>query len=165
MGVLGATIGGSLGVGASIFGGVQASKAMKKIKQNIQTQQSENQDWYDRRYNEDATQRADAQRILTMANENIKQRNQQAAGTQAVMGGTEESVAAAKAANNQALADATSQIAVNGDRRKDQIESQYLSTKADLNNQLNNLEQAKSTAITQAVQGAAQSASNIASLF
>jgi molecular chaperone GrpE (heat shock protein) len=100
-----------------------------------------------------------------MANENIKQRNQQAAGTQAVMGGTEESVAAAKAANNQALADATSQIAVNGDRRKDQIESQYLSTKADLNNQLNNLEQAKSTAITQAVQGAAQSASNIASLF
>lgn len=125
----------------------------------------ENQDWYDRRYNEDATQRADAQRILTMTNENIKQRNQQAAGAQAVMGGTEESVAAAKAANNQALADATSQIAVNGERRKDQIESQYMQTKADLNDKLNNLEQARAQNTAQAVQGVAQAGSNMASVL
>lgn len=125
----------------------------------------DNQNWYDRRYNEDATQRADAQRILTMTNENIKQRNQQAAGAQAVMGGTEESVAAAKAANNQALADATSQIAVNGERRKDQIESQYLQTKSDLNDKLNNVEQAKAQAVSQAAQGVAQAGSNIAGLF
>ena len=89
MGILGSAIGGSLGIGASIFGGISASKAMKKIKKNLQSQMQENQDWYDRRYNEDATQRADAQRILTMTNENIKQRNQQAAGAQAVMDGTE----------------------------------------------------------------------------
>lgn len=93
---LGSVLGGALGIGGSIFGGISASKAMKKVKKNLETQQSENQDWYDRRYNEDATQRADAQRILTMINESIRQRNQQAAGAQAVMGGTEESVAAAK---------------------------------------------------------------------
>ena len=126
---------------------------------------NENQNWYDRRYNEDATQRADAQRILTMTNENIRQRNQQAAGTQAVMGGTEESVASAKAANNQALADATSQIAVNGERRKDQIESQYMQTKAELNEKLNNLEQAKAQNTAQAVQGVAQAGSAMASVF
>lgn len=165
MGILGSAIGGSLGIGASIFGGISASKAMKKIKKNLQSQMQENQDWYDRRYNEDATQRADAQRILTMTNENIKQRNQQAAGAQAVMGGTEESVAAAKAANNQALADATSQIAVNGERRKDQIESQYMQTKADLNDKLNNLEQARAQSTAQAVQGVAQAGSNMASVL
>ena len=165
MGILGRAIGGSLGIGASIFGGISASKAMKKIKKNLEGQMQENQDWYDRRYNEDATQRADAQRILTMTNENIKQRNQQAAGAQAVMGGTEESVAAAKAANNQALADATSQIAVNGERRKDQIESQYMQTKADLNDKLNNLEQARAQNTAQAVQGVAQAGSNMASVL
>lgn len=165
MGILGSAIGGSLGIGASIFGGISASKAMKKIKKNLQSQMQENQDWYDRRYNEDATQRADAQRILTMTNENIKQRNQQAAGAQAVMGGTEESVAAAKAANNQALAYATSQIAVNGERRKDQIESQYMQTKADLNDKLNNLEQARAQNTAQAVLGVAQAGSNMASVL
>lgn len=165
MGILGSAIGGALGIGASIFGGISASKAMKKVKRNLEGQMKDNQNWYDRRYNEDATQRADAQRILTMTNENIRQRNQQAAGAQAVMGGTEESVAAAKAANNQALADATSQIAVNGERRKDQIESQYLQTKSELNDKLNNLEQAKAGAVSQAVQGVAQAGSSMASVF
>lgn len=165
MGILGSAIGGALGIGGSIFGGISASKAMKKVKKNLEGQMKDNQNWYDRRYNEDATQRADAQRILTITNDNIRQRNQTAAGTQAVMGGTEESVAAAKANNNQMLADATSQIAVNGERRKGQIESQYLSTKSELNDKLNNIEQAKATAISQAVQGVAQAGSNIASVF
>lgn len=151
--MLGSIIGGAMKVGGAIFGGISASKAMKKVKKNIQEQQRKNQDWYNRRYNEDATQRADAQRILTITQENIRQRNKQAAGAQAVMGGTEESVAAAKAANNAALADAASQIAVNGERRKDAIEQQYLQTDSQLQSQLNNLELNKAKAIAQAVQG------------
>lgn len=165
MGIIGSAVGGALGIGASIFGGISASKAMKKVKGNLENQVNENQAWYDRRYNEDATQRADAQRILTKTEESIRNRNRQAAGAQAVMGGTEESVAAAKAANNEALAEATSQIAVNADRRKDQIESQYMQTKSDLNDKLNNLEQAKAGAISQAVQGVAKAGSNMAGLF
>ena len=165
MGILGSAIGGALGIGGAIFGGISASKAMKKVKRNLEGQMRENQSWYDRRYNEDATQRADAQRILTMTNENIRQRNQAAAGTQAVMGGTEESVAAAKAANNQALADATSQIAMNGERRKDQIEAQYMNTKAELNDKLNNLEIGKAQNVRQAAMGAAQAGADMAGLF
>ena len=165
MGIIGSAIGGSLGIGASIFGGVSASKAMKKVKENLEDRVSENQNWYDRRYNEDATQRADAQRILTMTNENIRQRNQQAAGAQAVMGGTEESLAAAKAANNQALAEATSQIAAAGERRKDQIESQYMQTKDELNDKLNSMEQAKAQNTAQAVMGVAQAGANMASVI
>ena len=59
------------------------------------------------------------------------------------MGGTEESVAASKSANNEALAEAASQIAVNGERRKDAIESQFLQSRADLDNKLNGMEQAR----------------------
>lgn len=165
MGIFGSAIGGALGIGGAIFGGISASKAMKRAKKMIEEQKKENQDWYDRRYNEDSTQRADAQRILTQTNEAIRRRNQAAAGSAAVMGGTEESVAATKAANAQAIADATSQIAVNGERRKDQIESQYLQTKSDLNQQLQNLEIGKANAVSQAVQGVASAGANMAGLF
>ena len=154
-------IGSAIGAVGGIFGGISASKAMKKAKQNVEEQIRKNQDWYDRRYNEDATQRADAQRILTMTEESIKNRNRQAAGTQAVMGGTDEGTAAAKAANNQALADATAQIAVNGEQRKDQIEQQYLQRDADLQNQLQQLEMGKAQAISGAVQGVTNAAASM----
>lgn len=165
MGLFGSIAGGALGAVGSIFGGISASKAMKKVKKNLQAQQQANKDWYDRRYNEDATQRADAQRILTKTEEAIRNRNRQAAGAQAVMGGTEESVAAAKAANNQALADATSQIAVNAEARKDQIEQTYQQRDAQINDALNNLEQQKAQAISSAVQGVAQAGAGIAGAF
>lgn len=154
-------IGSAIGAAGSIFGGISASKAIKKMKANVEAQKKANQDWYDRRYNEDATQRADAQAILTKTEESIKNRNKQAAGAAAVMGGTEESVAAAKEANNKALSDATSQIAVNADQRKDAIEQQYQQRDADLNNQLNNLEQQKAQAISQAVQGVTSAAGSM----
>lgn len=163
--MLGSLLGAGVGAIGSIFGGISASKAMKKVKANIEQAQTDNQNWYDRRYNEDATQRADAQRVLTMTEESIKNRNKQAAGTQAVMGGTEESVAATKAANNQALADATSQIAVNAEARKDNIENQYLNTKSNLQDKLNNIEIGKAQAIGQAVQGVASAASSIGGAF
>lgn len=165
MSFIGSAIGGALGIGASIFGGISASKAMKKYKKNLEGRMKENENWYNRRYNEDATQRADAQRVLTKVTEDIRQRNRQAAGAQAVMGGTEESVAATKAANNQALAEATSQIAVNGERRKDQVESQYMATKSDLGDRLNDLEQARAQNTAQAVMGVAQAGAGIAGLF
>jgi hypothetical protein len=163
--MIGSLVGAGLSAVGSIFGGISASKAMKKVKKNLQAQQQANKDWYNRRYYEDATQRADAQRILTKTEESIRNRNQQAAGAQAVMGGTEESVAAAKAANNQALADATSQIAVNAEARKDQIEQTYQQRDAQINDALNNLEQQKAQAISSAVQGVAQAGAGIAGAF
>lgn len=158
-------MGAGLSAVGGIFGGISASKAMKRVKANLQEQKRKNQDWYDRRYNEDATQRADAQRILTRTEESIKNRNRQAAGVQAVMGGTDESVAATKEANNQALAEATSQIAVNAEARKDQIESTYQQRDAQLNEALNNMEIGKAQAIGQAVQGVTQAGSEFAGLF
>ncbi|MES5167881.1 hypothetical protein ABVC73_05000 [Prevotella melaninogenica] len=152
-----------IGVGGAIFGGINASKAIKKMKANLEAQRKKNQDWYNQRYNEDATQRADAQRILTKTEEAFRNRNRAAQGAAAVMGGTEESVAATKAANSQALADATSQIAVNGEARKDQIEQTYQQNDRDIQNQLNSLEQKKAEEISQAARGVASAASGIGS--
>lgn len=163
--MIGSIIGGAMKVGGAIFGGISASRSAKKQKRAIEAQRRKNQDWYDRRYNEDATQRADAQRILTMTEESIKNRNRQAAGSAAVMGGTDESVAAAKAANNQALADATSQIAAAADARKDNIESTYMQNDNAFVNQLNQIEANKQAAISQAVQGVADAGSSIAGAF
>lgn len=165
MGLIGSIAGGALGAAGSIFGGICASKAMRRVKKNLQAQKEANQNWYDRRYNEDATQRADAQRILTQTEESIRNRNRQAAGVQAVMGGTDESTAAAKAANAQALADATSQIAVNAENRKDQIEQTYQQRDSQINEALNNLEINKAQAISQAVQGVAKAGAGIAGAF
>lgn len=77
------------------------------------------------------------------------------------MGGTDESTASAKAANNMALADATNSIAVNGDQRKDNIEQQYINKKSDINSQLNDLQYQKAQNITQATQGVANAASGL----
>lgn len=154
-------IGSAIGAVGAIFGGISASKAIKKVKKNIEAQRKKNQNWYDRRYNEDATQRADAQRILTQTEESIKQRNRQAAGAAAVMGGTDESVAAAKAANNEALADATAQIAANADARKDNIEATYMQNDNAFQQQLNDLEQQKAQAISGAVQGVTNAAASM----
>ncbi len=154
-------IGSAFGAIGSIFGGISASKAMKNARRNVEAQRKKNQDWYDQRYNEDATQRADAQRILTETEERIKQRNRAAAGAAAVMGGTDESVAAAKAANNQALADATSQIAANAEQRKDNIEATYLQNDNAFAEQLNKIEQGKAAAIGGAVQGITNAAASM----
>ena len=163
--MIGSLIGGALQIGSSIFGGISASKAMNKVKSNLEDQQKQNEAWYNRRYNEDATQRADAQRILAKTEESIRNRNRQAAATQAVAGGTEESLAAAKAANNEALAEATSQIAVAGDRRKDAVEQQYMQRDAALNDALNNMELRKADAISSAVKGVGSAAGGIAGAF
>lgn len=165
MGLIGSIAGGALGAAGSIFGGISASKAMRRVKKNLQAQKEANQNWYDRRYNEDATQRADAQRILTQTEESIRNRNRQAAGAQAVMGGTDESTAAAKAANAQALADATSQIAAGAENRKDQIEQTYQQRDSQINEALNNWEINKAQAISQAVRGVAKAGAGIAGAF
>ena len=163
--MIGSLVGAGLSAVGSIFGGISASKAMKKVRDNLQAQKKANQYWYDRRYNEDATQRADAQRILTMTEESIRNRNRQAAGAQAVMGGTEESVAASKAAGNQALAEAASRIAVNADARKEGIEQTFRQRDAQMDDALNSMEINKAQGMSSAVQGVAQAGAGIAGAF
>lgn len=160
--MIGALIGAGLSVASSIAGGIANRKARKKQEQMIDQQQKENQAWYDRKYNEDPTKRADTVRLLTQMQEQIKNRNKAAKGRQAVMGGTEDSTTAVKEANNKTLADTTSQIVAANDARKDNIEQQYMARKSQLQGQQMGIEAEKSADTANAVAGVAGTAANIA---
>lgn len=158
----GLIIGSALKAGASIYGHAKASQAMKQRRAYIEGLKQQNQDWYDRRYNEDMTQRADAQALLSQTMDTIRNRNRAAAGRQAVMGGTDESVAAEKQANNQLLADTVSRINAAGEARKQGIEDSYRRMNQGLTGQLADMEVERAQNITNAVNGAANAASGIA---
>lgn len=160
--MIGELIGAGLGLASSIAGGIANRKARKKQEQMIAQQQRENQAWYDRKYNEDPTKRADTVRLLTQMQEQIKNRNKAAKGRQAVMGGTEDSTTAVKEANNKTLADTTSQIVAANDARKDNIEQQYRERKNQLQNQQMSIDAEKAADTANAVAGVAGTAANIA---
>lgn len=162
---IGAIIGGGLDAASSIFGHVQALKAMKKVRKNLQQRQKANKAWYDQRYNEDALQRADAQRVLAQTEEIIRNRSRQSAGTQAVMGGTEASAAAAREANSQTLSSTMASMAASAASRKDAVEQQYMKTRDSLDDSLNDLEIKKAGEIASAVQGVADAGGKMAKAF
>lgn len=160
--MIGALIGAGLGLASSIAGGIANRKARRKQEQMLAQQQRENQAWYDRRYNEDPTKRADTVRLLTQMQEQIKNRNRAAKGRQAVMGGTEDSTTAVKEANNKTLADTTSQIVAANEARKDAIEQQYQQNKRSIQGQQMQMEAEKSADTANVVAGVAGTAANIA---
>lgn len=160
--MIGALIGAGLSIASSIAGGIANRKARRKQEQMLAQQQRENQAWYDRRYNEDPTKRADTVRLLTQMQEQIKNRNRAAKGRQAVMGGTEDSTTAVKEANNKTLADTTSQIVAANEARKDAIEQQYQQNKRSIQGQQMQMEAEKSADTANAVAGVAGTAANIA---
>lgn len=160
--MIGALIGAGLGLASSIAGGIANRKARRKQEQMLAQQQRENQAWYDRKYNEDPTKRADTVRLLTQMQEQIKNRNRAAKGRQAVMGGTEDSTTAVKEANNKTLADTTSQIVAANEARKDAIEQQYQQNKRSIQSQQMQMEAEKSADTANAVAGVAGTAANIA---
>lgn len=148
-------------LGGSIFGGIKASREAKKQQKMLDAQKAENQAWYNRRFNEDGTQRADAQRLLTNTQDLLRRQTMAAQGANAVTGASTEAVAAQKAANNQALAEATSTIAAASDARKDNIEQQYQANNNALADKQMQISRQKQNAITQAVQGVAGAADSI----
>lgn len=154
-------IGSGIGAAGAVFGGISASKSIKKMKRNIEDQRKKNQDWYDQRYNEDATQRADAQRVLSQTQDMLKRQTDAAAGSAAVGGGTDESVAQAKAQANDTLGNVMSNINAAADARKDEIEQTYKANDNAYVEQLNNLEQQKAENIAKSVQGVTNAASNM----
>lgn len=133
-------IGAVAGALGGLFGGFGKNNAVERMRKLIEQQKQENQNWYDRRFNEDATQRADAVRALEQMRETLQRTNKARAGADAVMGGSGEATAEAKEQVNKAMADATSQIAAAGEKRKDEIEQQYRERKANLDNGILNLE-------------------------
>ena len=154
-------VGAALGAAGSIWGGIQASRAGQKARRQVLEQKAKNQNWYDRKYNEDPTQRADAMNLINNTEERIRQRNRGAEGTAAVMGGTNASVASEKEANAMAMAQTMGQVVAGNNARKDMIDREYNKRDAEISNQLAQIEQSRANAIAQAIGGVASAASQM----
>ena len=132
--MIGGLIGAGVGLFSSIFGGINAANQAKKAEAELKAQKQSNEDWYKRRYNEDYTQTAEAQSLMTKARDLAREQIQDAAGRQAVMGGTTQVDDARKSAGSM-VSDTLSDLAVVGAKRKDDIESQYRQRDAQIANQ------------------------------
>ena len=128
-------IGAGVGALGGLFGSLGKRSAIQKQLEMLDQKKRDNQNWFDRRYNEDSTQRADAQRLLKITEDSMRKRTKAAAGREAVMGGATENTMREKEAANQVMADAVSQINAAGEQRKDQIEAQYRQQKDALEQQ------------------------------
>lgn len=122
----------AIGVGLSALGGARAARAKRR---ELAKRESENNAWYDQRYNELGTERADAQAALSAMRAAQAQRMQAARGASAVMGASAGSVAAEKAASNSAMAQTISQMNANNENNKMAIENTYMQNKNDISNQ------------------------------
>lgn len=142
LGSIGAGLGIAGSIGSAIIGGSKASKAAKQANNLLEQQKTDNQAWFDRKYNEDYSQTAEAQNLMNYAREEAEKQFERAEASAAVTGATEESVARAKRGANEMLAQTASNIAAQGTARKDAIEQQYLNTKNSLTQQqVGNLQQ------------------------
>lgn len=161
MGLIGGIIGGIGSAVAGIVGGSAAKKAAKKNQRLLDEAENESKAWYDKEYNANFLDRADARAAITKTRELLEDRYKAAEGAAAVSGATEESIARQKAAANETLADVTSSIAEQAEAYKQQVRANYeaqqdalLQKKTDTNNQ-------KAQATVQAAQGVAQAAQSI----
>lgn len=133
--MIGGLAGAAMGAVAGIAGGIVNSKRSKLMNQQLDDSQQENQAWYDRKYNEDYTQRADAQNALRLTTEQMEKMNRQSRASNIVAGGTAESLALDKQASNNLLQNTTANIVANAEQYKQGVENQYLDTNANIQNQ------------------------------
>ena len=135
LGGIGAGLGIAGSIGSAIFGGSKASKAAKQADNLLIQQKTDNENWYNKRYNEEYSQTAEAQNLLNYAREQADRQFRRAEGAAAVSGATDESVALAKRSANEMIGQTAANIAAQGTARKDAIEQQYLNTKNSLTQQ------------------------------
>jgi len=121
-------------VASSVYGGVSGIKAARDKDRMLASQKRANKRWYERRYNEDSTQRADAQGVLTKLNEAAKTRSEASNGRSAVMGSSTEGKAVVGQQNANMISNTTSNIASNSSARKDRLDERYKATERGIDN-------------------------------
>jgi hypothetical protein len=149
----------------SILGGIFGAKSASKQRRMLEEERKKNEQWYNRRYNEVGTERADAQAALTKMRDMMRERSESSRGASVVAGSSNERGAVEKAAQTSALAQAISDINVNNEARKDSIEAQYQSRDSDLAAQKLAAERQKAQAIAQAGAGLDKTINSVAGSF
>lgn len=102
---------GVMSLGGAVLGAVRSAKANRDALKELNKKEARENARYARRYNESTLDRADMQRLIRQAGEEMRRRDQAAEGKMAVMGGGEEALAAQKEANAQAMGDVMGSVA------------------------------------------------------
>ena len=161
---IGTAISAGVGAASAIFGGIKNAREARKQRRLLKEQEAAEKAWYDREYNTDNTQRASAQRLITMTQDSIRKRNQ-AAGQSAVMGGTTAAAAAAREQNNNAIAQTASNINAQGMAQRDAIEHQHLANTQNFANRRIQMSQQQQANTAAAIQGVGQAAATAGLAF
>lgn len=163
--MIGTLIGAGLSLAGQLYGQYKSRQATEDAQRRIEEENRANQAWYDRRYNEDPTQRADAQRMINLVSERMKQRNRFVDGAQAVTGATDERVAQEKAVSANAMSDAVAQIAAQAEGEKSAVDREYMSRRGYLSNNLSNMDLQRANNTAQAVANLSNVAGGIVNAF
>jgi len=148
--MIGTIINAAAGVAGSIIGGLKASREMKKVRRLIGQQERDNQNWYDRRVNQDYTQTAAAQDAIRRTRQYADELIRRAEGNSIVNGATQETLAEARRQASQAVGNTIASLAAEGDAIRQATEQQYRRNKRHLIQQRIALHQQKAQNISQA---------------
>lgn len=125
----------SIITGAAAVGNALASvQAARKTRRLLSEQEKENEDWFQQRYHEDGTQRADAQRMITKTTEALLRTNRNAQASAAVTGATPEQAAITQRDSNRMLAEGIAKVVERQNDRQDNVEDEYRRRKRELQN-------------------------------
>lgn len=155
-------IGAGLSAASSIAGGIMSSRAAREAKEKTDAAYAELEAHYTRKANEDPLQRAGAQAMITRTADELKRMSRAAQGRQAVMGGTEASVAATKEAGAKALGQTVTNAAIIGEQARERAEENLINVR--MNKAVSDAkhEAARAQNVAQATAGAGQIAGSIA---
>lgn len=151
-------------VGGAAMSAIAGARAYRNQMKNLRKQERENQNWYDRRYNENATERADSVALNEQAKQHFAERMAQHQGTAAVMGGTNAQLAAEKNAEAAGYAAQQAQRQQMADTRKDTIENKFLANKTNIQNKMLEMEAQRAQGIQAAASQMAQAGSDMMKL-
>ena len=157
-------IGAGMQIGGAAASAIAGARSYRNQMKNLRQQQRENQNWYDRRYNENATERADSVALNEQAKQHFAEAMAQHQGTAAVMGGTNAQLAAEKNAEAAGYANIQAQRQQMADTRKDTIENKYLANKSSIQNKMLEMEQQRANGIQTAAGQMAQAGSDMMKL-
>lgn len=126
-------VGSGVSAGISANASKQANKAAEDV---MKAQQSANDQWWQAKQNENYLDSAEAQAAISKAREMAQEQMANARGAQAVMGGTDASIASAQQSANKMISDTISGVAATSTARRDAAEQTYLNRNNELSRQL-----------------------------
>lgn len=110
---------GGLSVLSSLYGGIKSAQANRAIDSQLQRQRSELQSWYDKEYNQNFLDTDEAKSTLQVLRNQITERMKAVDQNNAIRGASDEARVATADKLNRGYANAATQLAGYGTRKKE----------------------------------------------